>query len=54
MPHEYAKHKQDKAGSERADFIVKQAGYAQRTASKQDKTDPANKLDLDNLKGTDD
>jgi hypothetical protein len=54
MAHEFARHKQDKAGSERAEFIVKQAGYAERNASKQDKTDPANKVNMDNLKGTDD
>jgi hypothetical protein len=52
MAHSHKEHRQDKAGSARAKEIVKSAGYAERTASKQDNTDPASKLDLDNLKGT--
>ena len=48
----FDKHRGDGVGRNRAKEIVKAAGYAQRNASKQDIEDPANKVDLDNLKGT--
>jgi hypothetical protein len=54
MAHPHKEHRQDKAGRARAKEIVKEAGYAQRNSSRQDESDPSEKLDLDNLKGTED
>jgi hypothetical protein len=50
MAHEYADKKQDRAGATRAQLILKNAGYADRTSTRQDRTDPAAEVYTDNLK----